>query len=128
MKKNNQKGFTLVELIIVIAILGILAGLAIPRFGTFTDSARRQKDEQFAEVVAGAAMAVYADTGSVVTSVSDAAYDDYFDDGTALEANEYDGIQITTTDPGAGNCDEGTFSVLAVQLTLSGTVAYSTCK
>ena len=37
---KNQKGFTLVELVVVIAILGILAGLAIPRFMSATETAR----------------------------------------------------------------------------------------
>lgn len=37
---KNNKGFTLVELVVVIAILGILAGIAIPRFMDATATAR----------------------------------------------------------------------------------------
>jgi type IV pilus assembly protein PilA len=39
--KNNKKGFTLIELIVVIAILGILAAILIPRFTGFQEKARR---------------------------------------------------------------------------------------
>lgn len=39
MKTNLQKGFTMIELIIVIALLGILAAFALPRFANFTTQA-----------------------------------------------------------------------------------------
>ena len=41
MKRNNKKGFTIVELVIVIAVIAILAGVMIPTFGNIIENANK---------------------------------------------------------------------------------------
>ena len=43
MNKMNKKGFTIVELVIVIAVIAILAGVLIPTFGGIIDKANQSK-------------------------------------------------------------------------------------
>ena len=43
MKRNNKKGFTIVELVIVIAVIGILAAVLIPTFSGVIDDANASK-------------------------------------------------------------------------------------
>lgn len=54
MKKMNNKGFSLVELIIVIAIMAVLMGVLAPQFLKYVESSRVQKDESAAAEVENA--------------------------------------------------------------------------
>ena len=59
-KMNNQQGFTLIELIVVIVILGILAVTAAPKFLSFTADARASTMEGLSASVKGAIQLVHA--------------------------------------------------------------------
>lgn len=63
---RGQKGFTLIELMIVIAIIGILAAIAIPNFISYRDKAFCTA----AESDANAIMAGISDYFSIPTNVS----------------------------------------------------------
>ena len=63
MRKNKkQKGFTLIELIIVIAIIGILAAIAIPTYLGFQNRARNSQSVSAVGVIRLGLAAYKADT------------------------------------------------------------------
>jgi prepilin-type N-terminal cleavage/methylation domain-containing protein len=69
--RGNTKGFTLIELMIVIAIIGILAAIAIPNFIAYRDKAFCGQAEHDAQNTLAALSSYYADADH--TSVPDTA-------------------------------------------------------
>jgi type IV pilus assembly protein PilA len=73
LRGNNSQGFTLIELMIVIAIIGILAAIAIPNFIAYRDKAYCSKAETDAQSVLAALSSYFSEpdntsiTGGVTT-------------------------------------------------------------
>jgi type IV pilus assembly protein PilA len=64
MKKGIQKGFTLIELMIVVAIIGILAAIAIPAYQDYTIRAQVTEGLNLAGAVKAGVAESYANTGT----------------------------------------------------------------
>lgn len=103
-KLKNRKGFTLVELIIVIAILGILAAIVVPQFKGFTAKAKIGADKTNIKILQNAAETYEAEHGSYPDSADDIT--EYVKEipKTSADGSFYfdtSSHKIVTTDPGS---------------------------
>lgn len=119
--KDNVKGFTLVEIIVVLLILAILAAIAIPSMLGYVNEARNS--ENIAEARTGyvAAQTVATQQAAAPTTPSDADIAKYVVDAANLEEiNKYIGNDSKVTSVKDATVVNGRLTKLTVTITVDG--------
>jgi len=97
MKKLNNKGFSLVELIIVIAIMAILVGVVGTQVIPYMENSRKAKDQQIISSWNTAAMSAYSNAAAKIDA--DATYTITI---TVSSPNSSVGVTADTSDINGG--------------------------
>jgi type IV pilus assembly protein PilA len=106
LRKSKQDGFTLIELMIVVAIIGILASIAIPAYQDYTAKAQVSEAFSLASAAKTAVSLYHAESGSFPTTNTMAGL------STATDIN---GEYVTSVTVGAGGALTILFAAPAVE-------------
>lgn len=100
-RDKHTQGFTLIELMIAIAIVGVLAAIAVPQFSSYLARARVSEAINYAQSCKTGYIEFYATRGTFPTSVDDAGCTDIATDNIAsveVRGDTNPGIVVTLVD------------------------------
>jgi len=91
--KRKSSGFTLIELMIVVAIIGILAAIAIPKFGQMLEKSREGSTKGTLGSLRSSACMYYGDTAGVwpttLNTFSAYSFSKYMDSISSVKATGF---------------------------------------
>ena len=126
-KKNNNKGFTLVELIVVLVILAILAAILVPALLGYIDRAKQQQvvlNARSAYTAAQAELTSRYAKDKDTTKVPTLTADDQLSISDTADISFETGTTVTCTIYVKGGSDRGNYTVSGMDYTEGSTTIH----
>lgn len=95
LKKSAKAGFSLVEMLVVIAVIGVIAAIAIPNIGSINDSAQDATAQRNAQSVASVLNAAAAAGATIPAGTGQSAID-LAESGVVIVGGAFSGQKFTS--------------------------------